>query len=162
MCRSFAKLVGGLAVAVMIIGIVFLGGMRMKCPPVLMAVRRFNRAVGNPRAMKTAGAPGAYASVIRHVGRTSGREYETPVGAYATEDGFFIALPYGQSADWVKNVLASGSAVIVDEGDTHRVAEPEIVPTADVVQHLPAGEQRTLRLFGVDETLRFGRLEADA
>ena len=161
MCRSCAKLVGGLAVTVMIIGIVFLGGMRMKCPPVLTAVRRFNRAVGNPRAMKTAGAPGAYASVIRHVGRTSGREYETPVGAYATEDGFFIALPYGQSADWVKNVLASGSAVIVDEGDTHRVAEPEIVPTADVVQHLPAGEQRTLRLFGVDETLRFGRVEVD-
>jgi deazaflavin-dependent oxidoreductase (nitroreductase family) len=161
MCRSFAKLAGGLAVAVMIIGIVFLGGMRMKCPPVLTAVRRFNRAVGNPRAMKTAGAPGAYASVIRHVGRTSGRDYETPVGAFAVDDGFVIALPYGQSADWVKNVLASNSAVIVDEGGTYRVGEPEIVDTAEVVQHLPSGEQRMLRLFGVGESLRFGRVEAD-
>lgn len=161
MCRSFAKLASGLAVALTIIGIVFLGGMRMKCPPVLTAVRRFNRAVGNPQAMKTAGTPGAYASVIRHVGRTSGRDYETPVGAYAVDDGFVIALPYGQSADWVKNVLASDSAVIVDEGGTYRVGEPQIVDTAEVLQHLPSGERRTLRLFGVGESLRFGRVEAD-
>jgi deazaflavin-dependent oxidoreductase (nitroreductase family) len=160
MCRSFVKLVGGLAAAVMIIGLVLLAGMRTKCPPVLTAVRRFNRAVGNPRAMKTAGTPGAYASVIRHVGRTSGNGYETPVGAFATDDGFLIALPYGQSADWVKNVLASGSAVLVDEGGTYRVTEPEIVATGDVVEHLPAGEQRMLRLFGVSESLRFGRVEA--
>jgi len=82
-------------------------------------------------------------------------------GAFAVDDGFVIALPYGQSADWVKNVLASNSAVIVDEGGTYRVGEPEIVETAEVVQHLPSGEQRMLRLFGVGESLRFGRVEAD-
>jgi hypothetical protein len=38
--------------------------------------------------------------------------------AFATDDGFVIALPYGPGADWVKNVLASGSATIVNEGDT--------------------------------------------
>jgi len=38
--------------------------------------------------MKTAGTPGAYAGAITHVGRRSGRVYETPVGPFATDDGF--------------------------------------------------------------------------
>ena len=50
-------------------------------------VRRFNRAFGNPHQMKTAGTPGAYASVIRHVGRKTGRSYETPVVPFATQMG---------------------------------------------------------------------------
>lgn len=96
----------GLVLVLVAIGIVFMVGMRTKSPPVLHAVRRFNRAFTNPRAMKKAGTPGAYASVIRHVGRTTGRPYETPVEAFATDDGFLIALPYGSDADWLKNVLA--------------------------------------------------------
>ena len=38
-----------------------------------------------------------------------------------------IALPYGPGANWVRNVLASGSATIVHEGQTLDVDRPEIV-----------------------------------
>src|SRR5687767_8959102 len=48
---------------------VFLVGMRTKSPAVVDRVRRFNRAVTNPRVLRSAGSPGASASVIRHVGR---------------------------------------------------------------------------------------------
>ena len=161
MWRAIATIVVGMVLVLGAIGIVFMVGMRTKSPPVLKAVRRFNRAFTNPRAMKKAGAPGAYASVIRHVGRTTGRPYETPVGAFATDDGFVIALPYGSDADWLKNVLASGSATIVDEGNTCRVDQPELFPTAVVAPHLPPKEQRTLRLFGVDQCLRVRRVEPD-
>ena len=82
MIKVLGTALGALLVAVAAIGAVFAIGMRTKYPPVTTAVRRMNRKVMNPRAMKTAGTPGAYAGVIRHVGRRSGTEYETPIGPY--------------------------------------------------------------------------------
>jgi deazaflavin-dependent oxidoreductase (nitroreductase family) len=157
MWRTIATLVVALVIVVVTIGVVFFFGMRTKSPFVQNTVRRFNRAFGNPHQMKTAGTPGAYASVIRHVGRKTGRSYETPMVAFATDDGFVIALPYGPGTDWVKNVLASGSATIVNEGDTWLIDQPELVPTAVAAPYLPVKEQRGLRRFAVDQCLRVRR-----
>lgn len=85
MYRRIGKLVRRLLVVVTALAVVFIVGMRTKCEPVLTAVRRMNRAFWNPRAMETAGTPGAYASVVRPVGRKSGRPYETPVVTVPTE-----------------------------------------------------------------------------
>ena len=159
MSGLIVALVVGLVVAIAGLVIVFLVGMRTKFRPVLRAVRRFNRAFANPHAMKTAGGPGVRASIVRHVGRASGRSYETPVETFATDDGFAIALPYGPDTDWLKNVLASGSATIVDDGNTYRVDQPQVVPTSVAVPYLPTNEQRTLRLFAVDRCLRVRTVE---
>src|SRR5262245_15271462 len=121
MWRTLAVAVGGLLVALVVAGVGFLAGMRAKWPPVIDPVRRFNRAVTNPRVLRSAGGTGASASVIHHVGRASGRSYSTPIGAMATDRGFLIALPYGTRADWVKNVMAHGSATIADGGTTYDV-----------------------------------------
>jgi deazaflavin-dependent oxidoreductase (nitroreductase family) len=161
MWTTVATFVAGLIVAVLAIGIVFFVGMRTKSPLVLNTVRRFNRAFGNPHQMKTAGTPGAYASVIRHVGRKTGRPYETPVVAFATPDGFVVALPYGPGTDWTKNVLATGSATIVNEGETWLVDQAELVPAAVAFPHMPAKEQRDLRRFAIDQCLRVHRVEMD-
>ena len=142
-----------------VLALTFLLGMRMKFPPVLNAVRRINRSFTNPRTMRSAGMPGSATGVIHHTGRTSGREYETPVGPFPTDDGFVIALPYGTETDWLKNVLASGSATLVTEGRTYEVDRPEIVRTADVASVLPADELRKLRLFRVEQCLRVRRVE---
>ena len=154
MGKWLVRLVAGAVVALAGLATVFLVGMRTKSPAVLDRVRRFNRAVTNPRVLRSAGSPGASASVIRHVGRVSGRRYETPVGPFAVGDDFVVALPYGPGADWVRNVLANGSATLVHEGQVVPVHQPEVVPTAEVVRDLPSSEQRTLRLFGVDQCLR--------
>ena len=154
MWREIAMVVVGLALVLVAIGVVFFVGMRTGSPLVRNVVRRFNRAFGNPHQMKTAGTPSAYASVIRHVGRKTGRSYETPMVPFATEDGFVIALPYGSGTDWVRNVMASGSATIVYEGNTYRVDQPELVPTAMAVPYMPAKEQRELRRFAIDQCLR--------
>ena len=89
----------------------------------------------------------------------SGRVYETPVGPFATDDGFVIALPYGTSSDWVKNVLAAGSATLVTEGRRYDVEQPEIVPLGAVADVLPSKERRNLRLFRVELALRARRRE---
>jgi len=158
MSRVFAKGVGGLLVIVVALGIAFMVGMRTKYPPLLKAVRRMNRAVMNPQAMKTAGQPGAYAGVIRHVGRNSGAPYETPIGPFPTDHGFDIALPYGSSPDWLKNVVAAGSAVIVHEGVAYSVDQPEVILIADAMDNIPPSEQRSLRAFAVDNFLRVRRV----
>jgi deazaflavin-dependent oxidoreductase (nitroreductase family) len=152
--------VAALLLALVGVGIVFVAGMRAKSPPVLDAVRRTSRAM-KPLVMRSAGTPGAPASVIRHVGRTTGRPYETPVGAVAIDDGFVIALPYGSNTDWLKNVLASGSAVIVDEGSTYEVDQPEVVPLAVEALSFSPEDQRAHRLFRVEQCLRVRRITSD-
>ena len=159
MSKRVVVYVGGLFVAVMTIWVAFTVAMRTKFPPVQDAIRRMNRAVVNPRAMETAGQPGAYASVIRQLGRTTGTRYETPVQALATDDGFVIPLPYGEGADWLQNVLAEGSAVLVNEGNTYRVDDPEIVPDAVAEPYVPLKDRRSHRLYGVDQFLRVRRVE---
>ena len=154
MWTSIATVVVGLALVLVAIGVVFFVGMRTGSPLVRNVVRRFNRGLGNPHQMKTAGTPGAYASVIRHVGRTTGRSYETPLVPFPTDDGFVIALPYGPGTDWLKNVMASGSATIVHEGNTYQVDQPELVPTAIAGPYMPAKEQRELRRYAIDQCLR--------
>jgi deazaflavin-dependent oxidoreductase (nitroreductase family) len=152
--RNILRFAVATALALTVAAAVFLVGMRTKSPAVLRVVRRFNRDVTNPIVLRSAGTPGASASVIRHVGRRSGRSYTTPVGPFAVGDDFVIALPYGPGADWVRNVLTNGSATLVHEGRTVTVHDPEVVSTALVVADLPPSEQRTLRLFAVDQFLR--------
>lgn len=95
------------------------------------AVRRFNKAVSNPKQMETAGEPG----------------------------GFLITLPYGSRADWVQNGLAAGQAVITAGGETVNVDRAEILSTAEVADQLPASEQRLLKLFNVEQILQVRRSE---
>ena len=153
-----AGLVVGTVVGIAVVLLsVLVVGMRWKLPPVLDAVRRMNRSLTNPRVMRTAGSAGTQTSVIRHEGRTSGRTYETPVDIIRTGDGFLIALPYGTRADWVRNVIAAGSATIVSQGESIDVDAPIIATTGEVAAQIPAKTLRTLRLFGVTECLHLQR-----
>lgn len=149
--KRFARLMMSL-LAVVALGTSFLLlGMRRKNPTVVNAVRKLNKAVMNPKQMETAGTPGAYAAIIEHTGRKSGKAYRTPIGVSPTEGGFLTMLPYGRGADWLQNVLAAGSATIVYEGETYHVDRPELVPLA--AAPLDAKDRRTARLFGVSDCL---------
>ena len=152
--RALLLLAVLLVVALATLGVVFFMGMRTKSPAIQGLVRRFNHRFGNPHQMRTAGQPGAYASIVRHVGRRSGTEYETPVVPFPIDGGFVIALPYDTRPDWLHNVLAAGGATLVTEGRTYDVDEPEVVPTADVLDAMPTKEQANLRRFKVDRSLR--------
>src|SRR3712207_665880 len=48
----------------------------------------------------------------------SGREYATPMWAVPATEGNVVSLPFGEGADWLKNVLAAGQATIENEGTT--------------------------------------------
>jgi hypothetical protein len=55
-------------------------------------------------------------SLIRHVGRRTGRVYETPIMLASADDGFVAELTYGTDVAWYKNVLAAGHCVVVVKG----------------------------------------------
>ena len=160
MVRRAATVLGALLVVVLAAVSVIVIGIRTKYPPVLNRIRHFARDVGNPRQLKSAGTPGANASIVQHTGRTSGKQYQTPVTATRTADGFVIGLPYGPNTDWLKNVLARGSATVIHEGGSYPCDEPAVIPTAAAAHDFSASERRTLRVMGIDECLRLHEVAA--
>jgi deazaflavin-dependent oxidoreductase (nitroreductase family) len=124
------------------------------------ALRLFTRAT-RPLALRSAGKEGSSTSVVRHVGRRSGRVYETPVVAAQHDDSFLIALPYGERTDWLKNILAKGSAAVVTNGHTYEVDRPEVIPMTEATAYFRPRDQRMHRQFHVDSALQVHqRLEA--
>ena len=138
-----------------VVAIGFVVSFRTKFAPVQNLIRRTDRRFTNPRMLnKDAGQPGAYASVVNHTGRRSGTHYRTPVVvAAAGDDAYVIALPYGPGVDWVRNVMAAGSATIEHEGRTISVDRPTLIGPDEGNPHFPGKEQRTHRRFGVTDFL---------
>ena len=152
-----------LAIALIVVGAVaalaagFVFGMRTKSRlvqgPIIWMTKRFI----NPRQRLTAGSAGATTSIVRNVGRRSGTVYETPVDVVPAGDGFLIALPYGTNAQWVRNVLAAGSATILTDGRAYAVDRAELVSMAAVADAFPEGDQRSFRIMKTDQCLRVQR-----
>jgi deazaflavin-dependent oxidoreductase (nitroreductase family) len=75
-------------------------------------------------------------AVIKHRGRTSGKDYETIVSAYRKGNVLAIGLVHGKT-NWVKNVLAAGEADIhVGRKDLHLV-NPQVLPVGTDDPALP-------------------------
>jgi deazaflavin-dependent oxidoreductase (nitroreductase family) len=153
------SILGVVILGIAVLAIAFVVGWRAKSGLVLGPIVWMSKKFMNPLQMRSAGTPGAYASIIRHRGRISGIERETPVGVVADGDAFLIALPYGSRSQWLRNVLAAGSATLVHEGATHTVGRPELIPLATVAGRFPASDQGSFRLLRVEDCLRLRDIE---
>jgi deazaflavin-dependent oxidoreductase (nitroreductase family) len=151
-------ILAALAAITLGLGVVFVLGMRTKSMLVLRPLFWISKRVMNPAQMRTAGTPGAYASIIRATGRVSGRLHETPVGVIPDGDDFLIALPYGARAQWLQNVLAAGTAELVTEGRAYRVDRPELLPAREVASRFSATDQRLFRWLATTDCLRLRRV----
>ena len=60
-------------------------------------------------------------SLIRHVGRKSGRSYDTPVILVKVPEGFIAELTYGENVNWYRNVVAAGGCLVLHHGHEYRV-----------------------------------------
>ncbi len=104
--------------------------------------------------LRLAGRKGFYAAALHHVGRKSGSHYATPVRADPTSDGFVIPLPYGTNFDWLKNLIAAGSAELVTAGAVLPVDRPELITAVAARRHLPVWVKRQLDRQGLSEYRR--------
>jgi deazaflavin-dependent oxidoreductase (nitroreductase family) len=95
--------------------------------PELEPLRQFASHKLNPLVLRLAGKRFFPFGVLHHVGRKSGKHYETPIGLAHVRGGFVMALTYGADTDWSRNLRASGGGTLVYQGRTYRVSEPRVI-----------------------------------
>jgi deazaflavin-dependent oxidoreductase (nitroreductase family) len=95
-----------------------------------------------------------YAAVIEHVGRRSGRHYETPVVAEPLTDGFLVPLPYGTGVDWLRNVQTAGQATVTAKGRTYDVCDPHIIDASTAGAFLSPLRRTAFSIFGIKDYLK--------
>ena len=86
-------------------------------------------------------------SLVRHVGRRSGREYETPVILARVPDGFVAELTYGPDVDWYRNVVAAGHCVVVHRGREYAVDRISGLAADEGLAAYPYPQRLVLRLL---------------
>jgi deazaflavin-dependent oxidoreductase (nitroreductase family) len=118
---------------------------------------QINKRVFNPRAVRN----GRW-QVIHHVGRASGAEYRTPLDAIEVDDGFVFTLVYGARSDWVRNVLATGSARLEIGGEIVDLTEPELITAEEAFERLPPETKRPPKLLKIDEFLTMRKIAGEA
>ena len=102
----------------------------------------------NPLTRRVARSSFGPFCIVRHVGRKSGRLYETPIIVSPVEDGFVIELTYGYGVDWHKNVLAAGGCTLLWHGKEYVVDRIEPLDTETGRAAFPPPQQLILRLLG--------------
>jgi deazaflavin-dependent oxidoreductase (nitroreductase family) len=101
----------------------------------------------NPLTLKLGhGSFGPFA-IVRHVGRKSGKRYETPIIVSPVKDGFVIELTYGHNVDWHKNVIAAGGCTLVWHGKEYAIDKIEPLDTETGRSAYPFPQSFVLRLL---------------
>ena len=77
-----------------------------------------------------------------------------PLAAYPVEGGYIFILVYGSGSDWVRNVLAAGSAGLSFDGEDVDLVSPKLV-TGDVAwQLLPPTTKKPPSFLRITEFLQ--------
>jgi deazaflavin-dependent oxidoreductase (nitroreductase family) len=115
--------------------------------------RRFTNRLTRPLAPHLPGF-----GVVTHIGRRSGRIYETPINVFRQPDGFVFALTYGRDSDWVRNVVAAGGCELIARGRRYRLTGPELFSDPGRKAAAPVARP-ILRLIGCEDFMRVRRVD---
>jgi deazaflavin-dependent oxidoreductase (nitroreductase family) len=137
--------VAGSAVALVVFGFFREAGRRRLLP----LLRPLLKGVINPRTLGAVARGESNYAVVHHVGRRSGRAYQTPVEAYRTAEGTLILLPYGPVTDWCRNVLAAAQCTVTVDGQDLALSAPEVVPASVAEARVPADVARRWHWQGI-------------
>jgi hypothetical protein len=119
-------------------------------------IRRFNKAIFNRIMMAFAGK-WSYAAVIHHIGRRSGRAYQTPILCRPLGDYFYAPLPYGDGTDWCLNVLAAGECTLTWQNEAYHLTSPVIIGADEALPAFSERIQASLVRNRVVQYLRLAR-----
>ncbi len=101
----------------------------------------------NPVALAAARSSHGPFSALRHVGRRSGRTYETPLILARVDDGFVAELTYGPDVAWCRNLAANGRGELLVNASTYRVTGIEPYPTSAGLAAYPQPQRTVLKLL---------------
>ncbi len=155
-----ARLIAGLALTGVGVGVGIALAKRAKLPA---NIREFNKRFTNPLMLRSvARGERGNLGVIIHRGRTSGREFTTPVRIDPIPGGFLIPLPYGTDTDWLKNIRAAGGTTLRFHGQDVAVDQPEIIDAATALTMLPATSAIAVCLMRIKHYVRLHRVDRPA
>jgi deazaflavin-dependent oxidoreductase (nitroreductase family) len=114
-------------------------------------IRVFNKYVTNRVLRVFTRLPFGPFAIIHHVGRRSGKPYETVIMVWQAGDGFVIALTYGPKVDWYQNVLAAGGATISWHRKNYAVGKPKPIEAKTALPAFPEPFRLVLGRTGVKD-----------
>lgn len=86
-------------------------------------------------------------SLVRTVGRTSGKTFETPIIVQPVEGGFVCELTYGPEVNWYRNLVAANGCEIVRGGVTTTIVGLEPVTTDVGIAAFTSFQRRVLQML---------------
>jgi deazaflavin-dependent oxidoreductase (nitroreductase family) len=101
-------------------------------------------------------APGF--GVLTHRGRKTGHTYRTPLNVFERGDHYVFFLTYGSDVQWVKNVLAAGTASLHTRGRDVALNDPELIDDPER-RLVPPPVRAVGRLIHATRFLRMRRVE---
>lgn len=90
-------------------------------------------------------------ALVRHVGRRSGRTYETPLILARVPGGFVAELTYGENVDWYRNVAAAGRCTVIHHGREYEVDRVSPYSAEQGLAAYPNPQRAILRATGRKE-----------
>lgn len=110
----------------------------------------------NPWMLRIAGHVPPWV-VLHHSGRRSGKEYTTPLVAFAARPNEEIVavlpLPWGAGTDWARNTMSSGTARLTRGGAEFVVKDVRLVPAYEAVEWLAPVPATLLSAAGIEQCL---------
>jgi hypothetical protein len=118
--------------------------------------------VVNPMMVKMAGSRRiSMQARLTHRGRKSGKSYSIPVNAQLTKRGFIVPMPYGETVDWYRNVVAAGECVIRRKGVDYRCSSLEVITLGSLQSgDFSAFERLFIKFAGVEQFLLLREVQA--
>ncbi|MGZ3672913.1 MAG: nitroreductase family deazaflavin-dependent oxidoreductase [Ktedonobacterales bacterium] len=117
-------------------------------------IRTFNKYVTNRVFRRFARSSRGPFAVIHHVGRRSGKPYETTIMVWPQGEDFVIALTYGPDVDWLRNLQASGQGTLFWHGKSYTIGKPVAMDPSAALSAFPSFIRFILGRLGTHQFVR--------
>ncbi|KRE21926.1 nitroreductase/quinone reductase family protein [Agromyces sp. Soil535] len=86
-------------------------------------------------------------ALVRHVGRKSGKTFETPIILARVPDGFVAELTYGTDVNWYRNIVAAGQCEVVWRGRDYAIDRMDPLPAEAGIRAYGGARAFVLRML---------------
>ena len=117
-------------------------------------LRVFVKHVINPILRNLTHSSRGHFALLYHVGRRSGKTYESPIMAFNARDGFVIVLTYGPDVDWLRNLQTAGQGKLLWHKQEYALQKPVFIDARTALPVLPPFIRFVLRLNGAKEFVK--------
>nr|HET6902308.1 nitroreductase family deazaflavin-dependent oxidoreductase [Ktedonobacteraceae bacterium] len=117
-------------------------------------MRYVAKNVINRLTIRNAGSAKSPFAILRHVGRRSGKSFETPIMVAPLGEDFVLALTYGSKVDWYRNLQANGKGTLIWHGKSYTIEKLEPLDRSIGLPAHHLHEQVILRILNVQHFVR--------